>query len=626
MSSLIGQEIAADAPAMVGPKQAVKEATVADLIEDLGQVGDGKCKLDDKDETLSATQTPCSTLENEVGTTFEYGGQKILAETMQSWVTEWEAEADAHRQQELADLMEKSRTEAHGASCLSGGPANRFGTNAHFPLFDRSRHVPILALINPGSGALAGKDILAIAHQMPYYRDRFFNIVNVVTDRRRGGHMDVFRCELNAAKEEAKALGVRPRVISGGGDGTASFALFVIFSALCADDSRADEGLQDMGNGFIWSDEELAECFPAIAQMPLGTANDFANTLGWGRKYPGARCMQRSAAERALQEWIAAVISPASRVVNFDLWGFMPPRGEEACDFKLCELGGERGWNPKAKIDGNEHLVMKTASLPVPLFSCLYFSVGAGAYMIARFQNNRRRSALSNNIEYARQVAGILVESTPPQLNTGLDSVTVSCGSSAYFPPRSGEGNTGRSYLEVGFMNVNWIAGRAHGADRAPLSARVCSSREPAKFNDAKLDMFRFKATTFVKNLGPPRFQTDKMEGPITLTFAGGKGKGIFFQWDGEARFAFSPSGGPFSIHIRKIMNIPVVLGTEFDSRIVGPPDNGAETNFAFAGETLGERDEARVRVLRYVRQELNSELNASREEVLAAGFYCQEH
>merc|ERR1711933_208637 len=70
--------------------------------------------------------------------------------------------------------------------------------------------------------------------------------------------------------------------------------------------------------------------------------------------------------------------------------------------------------------------------------------------------------------------------------------------------------------------------------------------------------------------------------------------------------------GRPFSIHARKILNIPVVLGPEFNARIMGDPDNGAKTEFAFVGETPSEQDEVRVRVLRYVRQELNAELNAS--------------
>eukprot|EP00438_Fugacium_kawagutii_P025663 Skav205808 [mRNA] locus=scaffold307:308742:319003:- [translate_table: standard] len=71
--------------------------------------------------------------------------------------------------------------------------------------------------------------------------DRFFNIIDVVRDQRRGGLLDLLRRELCAAKTEAKAMGQRPRVISGGGDGTASFTLFILFAALRADDSRADE-------------------------------------------------------------------------------------------------------------------------------------------------------------------------------------------------------------------------------------------------------------------------------------------------------------------------------------------------------------------------------------------------
>jgi hypothetical protein len=38
----------------------------------------------------------------------------------------------------------------------------------------------------------------------------------VVRDQRRGGLLDLLRRELCAAKAEAKALGHRPRVISGG--------------------------------------------------------------------------------------------------------------------------------------------------------------------------------------------------------------------------------------------------------------------------------------------------------------------------------------------------------------------------------------------------------------------------
>merc|ERR1712232_101346 len=128
-------------------------------------------------------------------------------------------------------------------------------------------------------------------------------------------------------------MNTRPRIISGGGDGTASFCMFIVFLALKADPEREDDGLQDTGNGFTWTDTELRDFFPALAQMPLGSANDFGHILGWGRMYPGdptgTYCASRAWALKQLHRWIAALISPQSVVVNFDVWGIMPPSGQE---------------------------------------------------------------------------------------------------------------------------------------------------------------------------------------------------------------------------------------------------------------------------------------------------------
>merc|ERR1719401_1424043 len=121
-----------------------------------------------------------------------------------------------------------------------------------------------------------------------------------------------------------------------------------------------------------------------------------------------------------------------------------------------------------------------------------------------------------------------------------------------------------------------------------------------------------------------PRYQTDKQEGPVDVEYSGGRGKGVFFQWDGEARFAFSPTGEPFSISIRKILNIPVVLGPGYDARVTGDADNGKPVRFEFSGETATDREEVRQRVLQCVRGDLDRQLLASREEILAAGLHCQ--
>lgn len=571
----------------------------------------------------------------------EYGMQRVFSEDeanlLRSAQKTWrakQAKTDRERRaHEFESLIEQTRAQQMMFTPNVSMPANRYGEYARLPAFEVGRHVPVLALINPFSGAVAGIDILASAQQTPYYQERFFNIIDVVKDQRRGGLLHLFRIELCRAKDEAKAMGVRPRLISGGGDGTASFALFMVFAALRADETSAEDGFPDNGNGFIWSDVEMAESFPALAQMPLGSANDFGHTLGWGHRYPG--CAERSALRRrrkkalaALRSWISSAIDPASRLANFDVYGIVPLKGEEACDFKVAELTGQRGLNPKVRIDDKDQLIMKEAGLPVPLFSCLYFSAGFAAYMTARFQMNRRRTPIQNKLEYARQAVGIAVEIVPPQLNTGLEGVRVTCQirgeADTYFPPRAEHGNSGRGYREVGFLNINWQGGMANGRDRAPVCGRLCSTREPAKFNDGRVDMYRLKLASAMKNPGL-MIQTDKRDDGMTLRFDGEKGKGIFFQWDGEARFAFSPSGQPFHINIKRILNIPVVLGPEYDPRVTGDADNGQPIHFGFCGATAAEQVAFRTRILRGVRGELNSELIGSREDMESVGLPCED-
>jgi len=522
---------------------------------------------------------------------------------------------------ELAHTRHQMREETVGFG--ASRRANRYGTDPNLPVFEHGKHVPVLGLINPMSGAMAGMDILACCRQTPYYQDRMFNIMEVVRGQRRGGLLDVFRTELKKAKDEAKAIGKRPRLISGGGDGTGSFALFIMFLALKADPTREeDPDMTDKGNGFIWTDEEMAESFPALAQMPLGSANDFANILGWGQKYPGDRpvpCMSHHWCSNQLSRWFEAVIDPKTTVANFDIWGILPNGNEAKCDFKLAELTGRRGRCPNNKIDGHRALHLKEAGKPVPLFICLYFSTGFGAYMTARFQLNRHKTPITNRLEYVRQGAGVILESVPRQMKLRLTDVEIDCEGEAYFPPRRNRGTKGRGYREVGFYNINWQAHALHGADRASVPARLCSTREPVKFNDGRMDMFRWRFSSLVKNPGL-RIQTDKKK-EMSLRFKGGKGTGVFFQWDGEARFAFSPTGQDFHIHIRQALQIPVVMGPQHQKSLTGPVDNGKPVRFAFFGETAGEREAVRQRVLRNVNGELDEELNATRSELEAMGF-----
>lgn len=529
-------------------------------------------------------------------------------------------------------LITESRR-MHAESFTRTGPANRYGELAELPTFQEGHHVPTLALINPMSGAAAGMDILSVARRCDYYKDRFFNIIDVVKGQHRGGLLDVFRIELCKAKAEAEDMGTRPRVISGGGDGTGSFAIFMIFLALKADHSRAHEGLEDSGNGFIWTDEEMKESFPAIAQMPLGSANDFGNILGWGQKYPGDvhcpcdPCGGREAALAQLQRWISAVIDPKSRLANFDVWGFMPPKGADQCNFKLAELTGKRGRNPNHKIEGKRQVVLKQAGKPVPFFVCLYFSAGIGAYMTSRFQINRRKTPLRNRVEYVRQLFGIVAESTPPQLCGRLNGVTIDCDEAPYFPPRRNLSNQGRKYREVGFYNINWQAHGLHGKDRASVSTRLCyccgdPDRKPVMFNDGKIDMFRWKFASFFKNPGTT-MQTDKKEDMLLSFSSGSSSKGIFFQWDGESRFAFNPMGADFQIFIRKVLSVPVVIGPWVDTRLTGSLDNGNPVRFEFCGKGPEDVEAVKRRTLQAVSGSLDGELNASVEEIRAANLHA---
>lgn len=527
-----------------------------------------------------------------------------------------------------AMLRESSRRMVSDTDLLDQQLPHRYGENACLPCFVPGRDVPVLGLLNPRSGSGAGADILEAARRTPYYNVRFFNVLDVVKSRERGGLLDLFRKELCEARLEAAALGTRPRLISAGGDGTASFALYVVLAALRADASRAGDGLEDRGSGFVWTDAELEESFPALAHMPLGSANDFSHTLGWGRKFPGAGEGLPASALRQLHQWIQAAVNPASFVASFDIWGILPKDGSVTCSFKLAELAGRRGADPKEVIHGRAQLVMKEAKTPVPFFVCLYFSAGFGAYMTSRFQLNRRHTAFKNKLQYCRQALGIAAEALPPQLQVGLEGVEIDCDDEHYFPPRVDEGNSGTHYREVGFLNVNWQASLAHGADRASLRDRLGALgasdevRQPAKFNDGRMDMYRLKFRSVLKSLGP-RYQTDKKK-QMKLTYKGSKGQGLFIQWDGEARFAFSPTGEPFDINIRKVLNIPVVIGPQHDTKRTGSLLGAKEGMFRFEGETPEQRSLSRQRTLQLVAGQLDGQLNATREELRAAGLHVE--
>lgn len=212
------------------------------------------------------------------------------------------------------------------------------------------------------------------------------------------------------------------------------------------------------------------------------------------------------------------------------------------------------------------------------------------------------------------------LERTPPQILSNCRGVKVDCAGEKYFPPRNKK--DGGGYMQVGFMNVNWQAHLMHGADRAGCFSRLCTTREPVKFNDGLLDMYRMRLFTFMKNPGP-RLQTDKRK-EMTLTFDAPEGKGLFFQYDGEARFAFSPDGKPFSMHIRKALNIPILLGPRQSPGLtkIAKDTDDSDVKFGFGGDGDSKADQDLViqRIMKSLAPDgsdnLDAELNGTKEEL----------
>jgi hypothetical protein len=493
-------------------------------------------------------------------------------------------------------------------------------------------HAPFIGLINPKSGGQAGAPILEVCMRTPVYKDRMMHIVEVIKSaNKKDGLFEKFRTFLNEAKDAAKQKDAkfRPRLICGGGDGTASFALMIVFKALLANPERADEGLADTGNGFIWTDEELKNFFPALVQMPLGTGNDLAGVLGWGRKAPGdlrcGCCRGASASHAALKTWFNRALDVRTPVSNFDVWGFMPPPGQDVMDLKLCELAAV------TREGGKKKFVMKEPDVVVPFLVLLYASYGFAAEVVAKFQLKRTTSQFLNTLQYGIIGAPMMCcGSKVEQKKHRMDGLSVwmpegsdmeQNGTLQYFPPRPTR-RPAHCYGEVGFLNLNsYSGGNVNGKDRSGCHFRWCicrggaTRRKPVRFDDGFMDLFRQRPPRTNLKTGSV-LQTDKRRS-ATFHFdpADSKGVGVFMQYDGEGRFVFHPEHKPWRMDVHQVLRIPVVIGPG-----VRPPDGGGEVGFAFVGED-SEVPRIKTRIKKWVAGGIVGEVNGTLDDLKNAGL-----
>jgi len=498
--------------------------------------------------------------------------------------------------------------------------ARTFAADLKLKPWDPAVHAPCLGLINPASGPKKGQPILEVCANSDYYKDRVFNIVEVFKGSFKGGEQFVnFRAMLNDAKAKAIEKNdpkFRPRLLIGGGDGTASFALTVFFKTVAA-----AEGFPDTGNGFFWTDDEMEKYFPALIQMPLGTGNDLGRALGWGPKYPGftkSPCCQESLHGKNLVNWLDMALSVNTPFVTFDVWGLMPPPGEDCMPVKVCELV------KVTKVDGKKQCVMKPADPVAPFLIFLYLSFGFIAQVVSRFQPNRKSSQIANKIEMTKATIQIMLGRRAAQVTAGMEGLSISNlpgepneknGTDRYFPPR--DTRKASSYKDAGILNANsFVGGNINGADRASCCNRyfLCGSgRKTVDPTDGKCDFFRERLYGTLAKTGN-RLMTDKKNGGI-VRFAAKKGQGMFFQFDGEGRFAFHPDGEEWRMDIKQVLKVPMVVARSFRRN-----DTDTNPKFEIPG-TAEEKAATKARLMKWVAGGLVGELNATAEEIQRAGF-----
>merc|ERR1719506_1425450 len=230
-----------------------------------------------------------------------------------------------------------------------------------------------------------------------------------------------------------------------------------------------------------------------------------------------------------------------------------------------------------------------------------------------------------NKLVMTKATAEIILGFRAKQLRSGMDGFSLSNlpgapleknGTDKYFPPRTTR--KASSYKDVGFMNVDsFVGGNLHGRDRSTFCNRwfSCGSgRKPVNPTDGKADFFRERLGPTVAKTGN-KLLVDKKDGAVAR-FAPAPGQGIFFQWDGEGRFAFHPDGEEWRMDIKHVLKVPMVVAGKFFRK--NPSLEGREAKFEIPG-TPEEQGKVKARLLKWISGGLVAELNATSEEIKKA-------
>jgi len=290
----------------------------------------------------------------------------------------------------------------------------------------------------------------------------------------------------------------------------------------------------------------------------------------------------------------------------------MPKPGEETIGVKVCEL---------AKLDpATGNVVLKKADSVVPFMVLLYATLGFAGQVVAEFQLSRHESQFANTLEYAKIIPSILLKrGAPPQSPPSLQGLTVTdLQDNQYFPP-STKHYVGGGYTDVGFCNIgSFSGGKKKILDRAGCTSRWCAcnaTRAPASYCDGQLDFYRERALSTMGKTGTI-MQGDKKDGAV-FTFEGERGKGLFFQYDGEGRFVFNPTGDKWSFVVRRILQIPMVVAP--GRKVPGRKD--APIKFKFDGMDDVQVAQVKQRIVKWASGALVSELNATEDDITKAGL-----